>query len=73
MASQACQVIMQDEVQKLHRIETYQGKTSEMGLEIWDVPEGKKNQLRNRENSVLKVGKITTEQTFAGIITSNII
>lgn len=54
MASQACQAIMQDEVQKLHRIETYQGKTSEMGLEIWDVPEGKKNQLRNRENSVLK-------------------
>ena len=47
MASQACQVIMQDEVQKLHRIETYQGKTSEMGLiskqEIWDVPEGNKN------------------------------
>lgn len=66
MASQACQVIMQDEVQKLHRIETYQGKTSEMGLEIWDVPKGKKNQLRNRENSVLKWERLQRSRHLQG-------
>ena len=66
MASQACLVIMQDEVQKLHRIETYQGKTSEMGLEFWDVPEGKKNQLRNRENSVLKWERLQRRRHLQG-------